>query len=202
MPIDLFGRFLLTPSSSLAYDETEPAPIMPKCKDFGGRYCDGRPCEREVAPGFTACPTHSAMKNERTPSLKFKSQQALAGAVMPAIEGLHTVLNQYMADACPSCGYPKKDAEETRLFIVTCKTILDRTGFGRTLKMELTSQSDGDIDVALLNDSEREQLIAHLAEVKRLKAMIRARQQARLSPTAAPVRTVDPPIPPDRTSIH
>lgn len=132
----------------------------------------GKPCQRDCAAGFTRCSKHGA----RLPEAKIKAEQALALARMPAIEALHDIVEQFAENPCAMCGYPIGDAEEKRMVIQAARAVLDRTGMGPHSVIELTKQTDGDIDLALMTEDERGQVLASLAVIREVKAAVRARQ--------------------------
>ena len=155
------------------------------CGSLGGKKANGDPCGREVRAGFTRCNMHGGA----TPAAKIKAEQALALARMPAIESLHTILDQFSSQTCGACGFPKGDAEEKRVVISAARAVLDRTGMGPQSVVELTAQSDGAIDVALLTEEERARLLAALAEIKDIKASVRLRQMGETPAGFAPATT-------------
>lgn len=107
----------------------------------------------------------------------------MAQCRLPAVEALFSILEQFESNMCPTCGFPKGDTEEKRMIVRACQTILDRAGMGPHAVLEIARQLDGDINLDALTDEERGSLLAHLAEIKEIKAAVRARQQQL---TAAP----------------
>jgi hypothetical protein len=132
----------------------------------------GTPCRLPVRAGFTRCQLHGGA----TPAAKIKAETMLAQARLPAIEALFEILDQFHATTCAMCGFPKGDADEKRMIIQTCKTVLDRTGMGPHATLELAKQSDGDLNLELLSPDERLHLLDLLAQVKAIKRTVRERQ--------------------------
>jgi hypothetical protein len=116
------------------------------------------------------------MHGGNTPAAKFKAQQALALARMPAIEALHSIIEQFLEKTCGACGYPSGDTDEQRSVIAAAKITLDRTEMGPTLKHQITSSSTADLNLDLLTTEEKAELIGLLARVKEIKAILRHRQ--------------------------
>jgi hypothetical protein len=143
-----------------------------KCFEGGGLRANGEPCHRDVKPGFTRCSLHGGQKA----GAKIKAELALAVLRVPSIEALHLIIDQFLSDTCPTCNYPKGDAEEKRVIVSTARTILDRTGMGPTSKLELTSQHDGAVNLDLLTTDEKATLLAALAQVRAIKDALRTRQ--------------------------
>jgi len=149
-----------------------------------GHRGNGDPCKLDVVPGMTRCHLHGGS----SPQAKIKAEQAMALLRMPAVETLYRVLDtfnkvieQFQDDTCAACGFPKGDAEEKvalvkacRSAAMTCSAVLDRTGIGPRSTVEV-KQSDGDLDLALLTNDEKQDLIQALAQVKAVKARIKAR---------------------------
>lgn len=133
----------------------------------------GKPCGRDVRPGFTRCNLHGG----NSPAAKIKAEQLMAQCRLPAIEALFSILEQFESNMCPSCGYPKGDTDEKRMIVRTCQTILDRAGMGPHSVLEIARQTDGDINLELLTSEERGELLAHLAQIKEIKQNVRTRQQ-------------------------
>lgn len=134
---------------------------------------NGQPCGRDVRAGFTRCNLHGGA----SPAAKIKAEQMMATARMPAVEALYSILEQFSNNTCATCGFPIGDTDEKRMIVRTCQTILDRTGMGPHAVLEIARQSDGDIDLAALLPAERGELLAHLAQIKEIKARVRSRQQ-------------------------
>lgn len=137
----------------------------------------GKPCGRDVRPGFTRCNLHGG----NAPASKIKAEQLMAQARMPAIEALYTILDQFSNSTCPTCGFPTGDTDEKRMIVRTCQTILDRCGMGPHATLEIARQTDGDIDLNALMPEERGQLLALLAQIKEIKTAVKQRQQQALS---------------------
>jgi hypothetical protein len=115
-----------------------------KCGDSGGVNNSGAPCQRRCSPGFTRCNLHGGA----LPSAKIKAEQALAQARIPSCEALFHIVNQFLEQPCPTCGYPTGDTDIQRTVIRAAQVILDRTGMGPHSTIELTKQSDGELDLA------------------------------------------------------
>lgn len=142
---------------------------------------NGSPCGRDCKAGFTRCNLHGGAN----PAAKIKAEQMMAQCRLPAIEALFTIIDQFSENTCPSCGFPKGDADEKRMIIRASQTVLDRAGMGPHSVLEIARQTDGDIDINLLTSDERGELLAHLAQIKEIKANVRARQTAVVAdPTA------------------
>src|SRR5262245_50162926 len=109
----------------------------------------GTPCGRDVRPGFTRCNLHGGA----SPAAKIKAEQMMAQCRLPAIENLFSILEQFSNNTCPTCGYPVGDADEKRMIIRACQTVLDRAGMGPHATLEIARQLDGDINLdAMLPD--------------------------------------------------
>jgi hypothetical protein len=150
-----------------------------KCGDpnnpAGGYICaSGKPCGRDVRPGFTRCNLHGG----NSPAAKIKAEQLMAQCRLPAIEALFLIIEQFSENMCPTCGFPRGDADEKRTVIRACTTVLDRAGMGPHAVLEIGRQTDGDINLDALTEDERGQLLAHLAQIKEIKATVRARLTA------------------------
>lgn len=148
------------------------------CHESGGKRTNGQPCQRPVAPGFTRCAYHGG----HNPIQKIKAELALASVRMPSIEALHLIIDQFCSDVCPTCHFPKGDTDEKRAVIQAAKAILDRTGMGPSSKLELTTQSDGAVNLDLLTPEEKGAMLAAVAVVKELKNKLRQRQQGDAQP--------------------
>lgn len=122
---------------------------------------------------MTRCNLHGGAN----PSAKIKAEQMMAIARLPAIEALYTIIDRFMAQTCAACGYPSGDTDEARAVIQACKTVLDRAGMGPSATLELTKQSDGDINLELLTLEERAALVGLLAQIKEIKDNVRKRQE-------------------------
>jgi len=133
----------------------------------------GRPCKRDVRPGFTRCNLHGGAN----PAAKIKAEQLMAQSRLPAIEALFSILDQFAANTCATCGFPRGDTDEKRMIVRTCQTILDRAGMGPHAILEIARQGDGDINLDVLLPEERGELLAHLAQIREIKGRARARQQ-------------------------
>jgi hypothetical protein len=143
----------------------------------------GKPCGRDVRPGFTRCNLHGG----NSPAAKIKAEQLMAQCRLPAIESLFSIIEQFQENMCPTCGYPKGDSDEKRMIVRTCQTILDRAGMGPHSTLEIARQTDGDINLELLEPDEKATLLSLLAQVKEIKSVVRTRQQAvAANPSTAP----------------
>ena len=156
-----------------------------KCGDPnnpGGAYLiahTGLPCKNDVSPGKTRCHLHGGAGL----SAKIKAEQMMAQCRMPAIEALFSILAQFSRASCSLCGFPVGDADEKRMVIQACRTVLDRAGLGPSAQLTITPQSDGDVNLDLLTDLERADLLHALARVRDIKAILKIRM---LSMTANP----------------
>ena len=145
---------------------------------------NGQPCGRDVRPGFTRCNLHGGA----SPAAKIKAEQMMAQCRLPAIEALFSIIEQFSNHTCPTCGFPAGNVDEKRAVIRACQTVLDRAGMGPHTTFEITRQHDGDVNLELLTDEERGQLLAHLAQIKEIKAAVRTRQTQM---TAEPSTTIN-----------
>lgn len=152
------------------------------CGDNGGRKWNGDPCERHPSKGFLRCFQHGG----KNPGTKVEAELALAKLRMPAIAALFDVIEQLTHGTCLACGFPTGDIEEKKLLVHTAAKILDRTGFGPGSKIELTSQSDGAVNLDLLEKDELDALLPSLAVVKAIKERLRARMAGRPVETPLP----------------
>lgn len=149
-----------------------------KCGDAinpAGPYicASGRPCGRDVRPGFTRCNLHGG----NNPAAKIKAEQLMAQCRMPAIESLFSIIEQFQNNTCATCGFPIGDTDEKRMIVRTCQTILDRSGMGPHAVLEIARQTDGDLNLDALQPGERGELLAHLAQIKEIKDRVRTRQR-------------------------
>lgn len=147
------------------------------CGDSGGKNSIGEPCRRAVQVGFTRCNMHGGA----APASKMKAEQALSLARMPAIEALNLIIERFLSKTCGACGLPSGDSDESRVIVRTATAVLDRTGMGAKSMIELTSQTDGAINLELLTDEERGRLLVLLAEVKDIKRTLRERAMGALA---------------------
>jgi len=140
-----------------------------------GHKANGDLCNATVVQGTFRCYLHGGA----SPTAKFKAETAMALLRMPAIEALHRILAQWEGNTCATCGFPSGDTDERRLIVRTCQTVLDRCGMGPHATFEV-KQSDGDFDPKLLTGDERSRMIGLLAQLREIKADVRARlnQQA------------------------
>lgn len=122
---------------------------------------------------MTRCRIHGGAN----PEPKIKAELMLAQLRIPAIEALFNLLDQLSGQTCPTCGFPKADIEEKKLLVQLATKTLDRTGLGPTSKVELTTQTDGALNLGLLTVEERAALTGLIAQVKEIKERVRARQQ-------------------------
>lgn len=156
--------------------------VVMKCGDPnnpGGPYIkhNGQPCGREVRPGMTRCNLHGGSN----PSAKIKAEQMMAQARLPAIEALFRIVEQFESNPCKTCGFPQGDTDEKRMIIQACKTILDRAGMGPRATLELAKQTDGDLNLELLQPQERSSMLEALAVIKQIKESLRDRQRGVVS---------------------
>lgn len=121
---------------------------------------------------MTRCNLHGGAN----PSAKIKAEQMLAQARIPACEALFEIIESWSRDTCQTCHHPSGDTDRVRSIIRACQVILDRTGMGPHSVIELTKQTDGDIDLRLLTPEENEKLVRHLHGIKAIKETIRTRQ--------------------------
>lgn len=146
---------------------------------------NGDPCGLAVVPGTNRCYLHGGA----LPSTLIKAQLALALLRSPAVDvlfnsmiSLDTLITQLQSVTCAACGFPEHSGtDEIDKLIKACfaaaKTaaaVLDRTGLGPRSTVEV-KQSDGDLDMSALTHDELERMIGLLAQVRALKAEIRAR---------------------------
>lgn len=128
---------------------------------------------RDVRPGHVRCSLHGGSNL----ASKIRAEQMMAQARLPAIETLYRILEQAEAAVpCPTCGFPNNDTDEKRMLIQACRTVLDRTGMGPSQTVELTTQNDGAINLDLLTEGEKAELLGALAQIRHIKAQVRARQ--------------------------
>ena len=147
----------------------------------------GVPCQHNLTLGFVRCAVHGG----GNPASIIKAEQAMAQARLPAIEALFTILEQFSTSTCGACGFPRGDADEKRMIIQACRVVLDRAGMGPRAIIELTTQSDGDINIELLSDDERARLLGYLAQIRAIKDVIRLRQVGGIVPEPIETETVD-----------
>lgn len=161
---------------------------------------NGTICKIRCKPGFTKCYLHGAANI----SSKLKAEHFIALLRMPAIESLHhslealnELIEQFTGDPCAACGFPKGGLDEKEALVKTClvsaktvSTILDRAGFGPRATLEV-QQNEGTLDLRSMSDDHRARMIGLLAQLRELKAEIRAAQFASISTpllvTSAPV---------------
>lgn len=122
---------------------------------------------------------------------------------MPAIEGLYYVLEtcrdaleQWASNRCPTCGYPSGDldtlhamSKQAAVLAKTCQVVLDRTELGPRATLEV-KQVDGDLDLKLLTDQERERMMVALTEFERVKGDVRRRLMGTQSPMDPDGKTI------------
>jgi len=94
------------------------------------------------------------------------------------------MIEQFFENPCPACGYPIKEDAEKRTTIKLAEAILNRTGIPARVVQEITGQSDGDLDLRVLTDQEKGELLSLLAQVKAIKEKVRGRVA---DPSAPPV---------------
>lgn len=128
------------------------------------------------------------MHGGSTPVAKLKAEMALALLRMPAVEALHealetqlTIIRQYNAVTCPTCGLPLGDEDEKNSVIRACAVILknaqvimDRAGLPPRALVEI-KQSDGDLDLRALTPDEQARMMSLLAELRSIKDDVRKR---------------------------
>lgn len=155
----------------------------------GGPICgalkkNGEPCKQREVPGTGRCYLHGGA----TPVAKIKAEQALAAMRFPAIEALQQIvqtltdqIEQLNSDVCTACGFPKGDIDDKEAITractsaaKTCAMILDRTGLGPRATLEV-KQSDGDLDLNLLTESERSRMMEVLTTFESIKEEVRTR---------------------------
>jgi hypothetical protein len=140
-----------------------------KCGEINRQ--NGLPCKRNAGIGFTKCSLHGG----HNVTAKIKAEQMLAQARLPACEALFDIIDQWQAETCGTCGYPKTDTDTAKVIIRAAQVILDRTGVGPRATLEVTKQTDGDLDLDLLTDQEMARMDFLLAELKALKDGVRVR---------------------------
>lgn len=104
----------------------------------------------------------------------------MSQARMPAIEALYTIIDQFNSNTCDTCGYPSGEAAVVRATIRACEVVLDRTGMPARSQVEVVSQSDGDLSLAMMNDDEKAELSMLISQLNSLKARVRERHAANL----------------------
>jgi hypothetical protein len=109
------------------------------------------------------------------PAAKIKAELALSRSRLPACEVLFLIIERYLDNCCASCGRPQGDIHETKVAIKAAQVVLDRTGMGPRSVIELTKQSDGDLDLTQLTTEERGELLAAIAQINGVKSQLRAR---------------------------
>ena len=133
---------------------------------------NGEPCRNSCTKGGgTRCNLHGG----HSPAAKIKADQMMAACRLPAIENLFSIIDQFSRNPCAICGFPKGDTDEKRMIIRACQTVLDRSGMGPHATLDLVPQTDGDLPLALLTESERGVLLGALAQIKDVKDSIRLR---------------------------
>lgn len=107
---------------------------------------------------------------------------------MPAIEALYRVIEEcsamidrFLEPTCPTCGNPTADTDSQNAAIralavmsKTAQTVLDRCDVGPKATLEV-KQSDGDFDLKMLTDDEKQRMMSALAEFKAVKEEARQR---------------------------
>ena len=136
-----------------------------------GHKANGDPCQRQVFPGMTRCNLHGGAN----PAAKIKAEQMLAQARLPACEALYEIIDTWQRAECAICHHPSADVDMLKTIIRAAQVILDRTGVGPRSTVEVTKQSDGDLDLDLLTDVEMEQLDLLLGQLKDFKQGVRVR---------------------------
>lgn len=133
----------------------------------------GMPCLRWPKTGYPVCRKHG----ERAPQTVAKAERLLAVARMPAIQVMLDICEMWDLDTCDSCGYPRRDTEEKRVYLQAAKLVLDRTGLGprSTIDLNARRSDDGEVNVEQMTDGERERLEGLVTQLAALKAEIRAR---------------------------
>jgi hypothetical protein len=96
---------------------------------------NGQPCRRYVGPGFNRCNLHGGA----TPGAKQKAEQTLALAALPAAEVFFDVIDRFHRQVCPTCGLPNGDPKDA---MRAAEVVLNRTGFGPSATVQLTSTDD------------------------------------------------------------
>lgn len=135
----------------------------------------GLPCKRWPKAGYTVCIKHG----ERAPQTVQKAERVLAAARIPAIAFLLDSVEQYMAEECQECGFPKGSLKERKFMLSMVTKILDRTGLGPRATLDIRAlQGDTDLDVENLTDDEGAALAGLLQGLRELKARVAARRAA------------------------
>lgn len=143
---------------------------MPKCG--APSRLTGFPCSRNVAPGFSTCFLHGAA----VPSHKIAAERALVAARLPAIAALASIIHDWGAESCATCGRP--NYENAHPVIRAAQIILDRTGMGPRATIEVVRPEGSELDVDAMTDFERERLADLLGQLSALKASVKARLAA------------------------
>lgn len=147
----------------------------------GAAKTNGLPCQRGCSPGMTRCNLHGGAN----PAAKIKSEQMLAQARLPACEALFEIIDTWSREVCAVCNHPSADIDQMKVIIRAAQVILDRSGLGPRATVEITKQTDGDLDFDLLTDGEMAEMDRLLGEIKELKARIRLRLDHIVNPEAA-----------------
>lgn len=147
----------------------------------GAAKTNGLPCQRGCSPGMTRCNLHGGAN----PAAKIKSEQMLAQARLPACEALFEIIDTWSREVCPTCEHPSADIDQMKVIIRAAQVILDRSGLGPRATVEITKQSDGDLDLDLLTDGEMAEMDRLLEAIKELKSQIRLRLDHIAHPTSA-----------------
>ena len=138
---------------------------------------NGAQCSREAVDARDGrCAYHN--HQGRGAAAKTVSQQALAMARMPACEALYDIIDNWDRARCPRCLLPDSSSAMLRTIIRAAEVVLDRTGMGPRSTVELTAQSDGDVNLELMLPDERAEFFALVARFKELKARVRLRTEA------------------------
>lgn len=106
---------------------------------FDSRRCtarsrDGNQCRNAAAPGQFVCHMHGA----KAPLSLMRARERLQIMLEPALEIIHRALQ--LAPPCPHCG--RSDSDKDYVVIKTALSILDRSGLGPMMKVEMSQRED------------------------------------------------------------
>lgn len=86
------------------------------------------------------------------------------------------IIEQWSADVCAECGFPRRgDSEAQRTIIQAAKTILDRAGLGPRATLDIRSRPDPGIDISKLTEGESKELEGLLDAIEVFKKRIKVR---------------------------
>ena len=94
----------------------------------------GEQCGRRPIPGGTVCAVHGG----KHPAVQAKAKQRLLAMVEPVLAAFDEIVESWHRTRCDKCGHPTGDPKPV---IQVGKLVLDRTGFGPTMKLEIQPTS-------------------------------------------------------------